>query len=119
MVADIAALYGRKSTLSEEQMLYCLFRHSAAQAVRDLVVRVGERTLVKRASIQLIQEIAQKVGIRLTRQVIAKSLSRWLPIAGAAGVGAYAYYDTSQVAATAIALFERELEVEAAHERSM
>jgi hypothetical protein len=34
-------------------------------------------------------------------------------------VGAYAYYDTSQVAATAIALFERELEVEAAHERSM
>jgi hypothetical protein len=119
MVVDIAALYGRKSALSEEQMLYCLFRHSAAQAVRDLVVRVGERTLVKRGSFLLIQSVAQKIGIKLTRRMIAKSLSRWLPIAGAVGVGAYAYYDTSQVAATAIALFEREIEVEAAHERSM
>jgi hypothetical protein len=113
MVADISALYGKKATLSEEQMLYCLFRHSAAQAVRDLVVRVGERALVKRASLHLIQSIAQKVGIKLTQQVIGKSLSRWIPIAGAVGVGAYAYYDTAQVAATAIELFESEIEVQA------
>ncbi len=112
MVADIAALYGRKSTLSEEQMLYCLFRHSAAQAVRDLVVRVGERALVKRASISLIQAIAERIGFRLTHQVIGRGLSRWIPIVGAVGVGAYAYYDTAQVAATAIELFEREIVIE-------
>ncbi len=112
MVADIAALYGRESTLNEEQMVYCLFRHSAAQAVRDLVVRMGERVLVRRASIDLLQRIAQKIGIKLSQKVIGKGLSRFIPFAGAVGVGAYAYYDTAQVAATAIELFEREIEVE-------
>ena len=112
MVADIAALYGRKVTLTEEQMVYCLFRHSAAQAVRDLVVRVGERVLIKKASLALLQTIAHNVGLRVTRKAIGKGLSRWIPVAGAIGVGAYAWYDTAQVAATAIELFEREITVE-------
>jgi hypothetical protein len=51
MIADIAAAYG-KSDLTREQMIYCLFRHVAAQAVRDLVVRVGERFLVRRVSLR-------------------------------------------------------------------
>jgi hypothetical protein len=33
LVADIAALHGQKVVLTREQMLYCLFRHTAAQAV--------------------------------------------------------------------------------------
>ena len=111
MVADIAALYGKKSTLTEEQMVYCLFRHSAAQAVRDLVVRVGERVLIKRGSLTLLESVARKVGLKLTRKVIGKGLSRWIPVAGAIGVGAYAWYDTAQVAATAIELFEQEIAV--------
>ena len=112
LVADIAAIYGKEAVLTHEQMLYCLFRHAAAQAFRDLVVRVGERVLIRRASLRVLQMIAQKVGIRITHQVIGKSISRWLPLVGAVSVGAYAYFDTDQVATTAIALFERELDIE-------
>ena len=112
MVADIAALNGKTATLTREQMLYCLFKHSAAQAVRDLVVRMGERVLVKRASLRVMQLVAQKVGVKLTQRAIGTGLSRWLPIIGALGVGAYAYYDTAQVARTAIELFEREIDLD-------
>lgn len=112
MVSDIAAVYGKKSTLTQEQMLYCLFRHTAAQAVRDVVVRVGERFLVRRASLKTLQMVAQRVGVHLTQRAIGKGIARWLPIVGAAGVGAYAYYDTGQVAATAIELFEKEITIE-------
>ncbi len=41
MVADIAGCFGKASLLTREQMVYCLFRHAAAQLVRDLVTRVG------------------------------------------------------------------------------
>ena len=112
MVADIAAIYGKSSTLTREQMLYCLFRHMAAQAVRDLVVRVGERVLFRRVSLRALQTIAKKIGIRITQRAIGKGLSRWLPVIGALGVAAYAYWDTGQVAATAIELFERDIDVE-------
>src|SRR5262245_37529084 len=112
MVADLAGVFGKQAVLTREQMIYCLFKHSAAQAVRDLVVRVGQRMLVKSASLRVLQTIAEKIGVRVTQRVIGKSVSRWVPVVGALGVGAYAYYDTGQVAKTAIDLFMREIELE-------
>jgi hypothetical protein len=107
MVADIAALYGTNAELTREQMLYCLFRHTAAQAVRDLAVRMGQRVLVQQVSVNVLQNVARRVGIRLTRHAIGKGVARWIPVAGAVGVGAYAYFDTMQVAFTATQLFQK------------
>lgn len=112
MVADIAALYGRQGTLTQEQMLYCLFKHTASQAVRDLVVRAGERWLVKKATLQVLRSIAGRIGAKVSERAVTKTASRWLPVVGAIGVAAYAYYDTAQVAKAAIALFERDIEIE-------
>jgi hypothetical protein len=112
MVADIAAHYGKRGSVTREQMLYCLFKHTAAQAVRDLVVRVGERMIVKTATLGVLQAVAQRVGVKVTQRALAKTASRWLPVVGALGVAAYAYYDTAQVATAAIELFEREIAFE-------
>jgi hypothetical protein len=109
MVADIAGAFGKTGTLSREQMLYCLFKHSAAQAVRDLVVRGGERYLVRHASVRVVQGAAAKIGVKVTQRAIAKSVSRWLPVVGVLGVAGYAYYDTAQVAATAMSFFEKDV----------
>jgi hypothetical protein len=112
MVADMAGAFGQQVYLGREQMLYCLFRHAAAQAMRDIVVRVGERVLIRRPTVSVVQRVLQKVGIRITQRLTAGAIARWLPIVGALGVGAYAYYDTGQVAATAIDLFRREIDLE-------
>jgi hypothetical protein len=108
LVADIARLHGRTATVTRAQMLYCLFRHSAAQAFRDLVVRAGERVLVRQASVRAIQAIARRIGVHLSQRAVAGAIARWVPLAGAIGVGVYAYRDTQQVARTAIALFQAE-----------
>ena len=113
LVADIAAIYGKHATLTPEQVVYCLFQHTAAQGVRDLVVRVGQRSLVRHASPLLIRTITRRIGAKLAQQAVGKGMARWLPVVGAVGMGAYAYYDTAQVAATAIDLFEGVIEVEA------
>jgi len=109
MVADIAAIFGKSAFLRKETMVYCLFRHGGAALVRDLVARVGERYLIRRTAIQTVQRILQKVGVRITERAIAKGLSRWVPVLGAVGVGAYAYADTKRVAATAVAFFSTDL----------
>lgn len=112
MVADIAAFYGKKRVLTREQMLYCLFRHTASQAVRDLVVRAGERMIVRRATVKALNAVAQRVGATVTQRALARTMARWLPVVGALGVAAYAYYDTAQVAKSAIELFEQDVDVE-------
>lgn len=112
MVADIAGAYGKTDFLSSNQMIYCLFRHGAAMAVRDVVIRVGDRYLIRQATQRVLQAVAGKIGVKVTQKAAAKAVSRWLPVIGAVGVGGYAYYDTAQVAKTAIDFFESDLEFE-------
>lgn len=112
MVVDIAGAFGKQAVLSQEQMLYCLFRHAAGQAVRDLVARVGERVLVRKASVKVLQQSLEKIGVRVTQRVIGRAVSRWLPIVGAVAVGAYAFYDTHQVGKTAFDLLGRDVALE-------
>ena len=111
MVSDIAAAYGRHAELGREQMLWCLFRHTAAQAFRDVVVRMGDRLVFRRMSHGIAQRVAKQVGVKLTQRTVGEGISRWLPVVGALGVGAYAYYDTGHVASTAIALFSGDMEI--------
>ncbi|MBV8879035.1 MAG: hypothetical protein JO332_03620 [Planctomycetaceae bacterium] len=111
LVADLAAVYGKTAFLTKEGMIYCLFRHGAAQAVRDIVVRSGQRLLIRQASLRTVETVLQKVGLRLSQRLATKAISRWLPVIGAVGVGAYAYYDTAEVAKTAIQTFESDLDV--------
>jgi hypothetical protein len=91
-------------------MLYCLFRHAAAQVVRDLTARVGERLVFQRATVKTLKFVARRLGVKVSERAIASSAARWLPVVGSIGVAGYAYYDTAQVAATATELFEKNLE---------
>jgi hypothetical protein len=94
-------------------MMYCLFRHAAAQVVRDLVMRIGQRMLLRRASIEIMERSLQRVGLAVSQRAVGRTISRWIPIAGAVGVGAYAFYDTVQVGRTAQQLFESEIVIDA------
>lgn len=112
MVADIGAVFGKKGKLTEESMIYCLFRHAAAQVVRDLVTRMGERVVVQRGSLRVAENVLESIGIKLVHRVARGGLWRLLPAIGAVAVAGYAYYDTEQVGHTAIDFFSKDIDFE-------
>jgi hypothetical protein len=101
MVSDIFALYGRSAELTRVHMLYCLFRHAASQVLRDVAVRTGQRIVVEQLSASALKKVIGKVGVTVSKRLAGNAASRWIPLAGAAAVGAYAYWDTLQVAKNA------------------
>jgi hypothetical protein len=113
MVSDIAACFGKTAQLNQQTMVYCLFRHGAAMLARDIIVRVGERMILKRGSLRVIQKILQRVTIKTTQKAIGKSISRWVPVVGPVVVGGYSLLDTRSVGKTAIETFSRVIEIEA------
>jgi len=112
MVADIAGAYGKTATLTRQHMVYCLFKHSAAQLLRDVIVREGERYLVLPVTLRMMRSLVSKLGVNVGERTFGKAIARYAPVVGAVGVGAYAYYDTKKVAETAIELFSREMVME-------
>jgi hypothetical protein len=110
LVADIGAVFGKRGKLTEESMIYCLFRHAAAQAVRDLVTRMGERVIVQPVSLRVAENVMGRIGIKLVHRVARGGLWRLLPAVGALAVAGYAYYDTDQVGQTAVEFFSKDIE---------
>jgi hypothetical protein len=104
MVADIFALHGRSAELTRTHMLYCLFRHLASQVLRDVAVRTGQRVVIEQLSSGALKTALSTLGTSVTQRLAGTAASRWVPLAGAAAVGAYAYWDTLQVAKTAYRL---------------
>lgn len=109
MVADIFSLHGRSAELTRTHMLYCLFRHMASHVLRDVVVRAGQRAVVQQLSAGVLKGMLGSVGVIVTQRIAGTAATRWVPLAGAAAVGAYAYWDTLQVAKTARRLLESPL----------
>ena len=109
LVADVAAVYGKSGTLGKEQMIWCLFKHSAAHVAGDFVVQVGERYIIHPRSLQMMQKAVGFLGIKIAQRVLGKSLARYLPVLGAAAVARYAYMDTKKVGLAAKALFSKKI----------
>jgi hypothetical protein len=104
MVSDIFGVYGRSAELTRAHMLYCLFRHAASQIVRDVAVRGTQRLVIQQLSGSALRNALGTIGVSVSRRVAGNATGRWIPLAGAAAVGAYAYWDTMQVANTATRL---------------
>ncbi|WP_298769461.1 EcsC family protein [uncultured Fibrobacter sp.] len=106
LVSDIAATYGKFAQLSREAMIWCLFRHSAAQLVRDIAVRTGSRVVVQKLSMAALEALLTKIGIKVSTKFLGKVALRAIPAIGAIGNGAYSFYDTTEVGKTAATYFK-------------
>ncbi|MFO1283844.1 MAG: hypothetical protein U1F51_15510 [Burkholderiales bacterium] len=101
MVADVFGLYGRSAELTRSHMLYCLFRHAASHVLRDVAVRAGQRLVMRQLGGGALRQALSGVGLAVSQRLAGAAAARWVPIAGAAAVASYAYWDTLQVAKTA------------------
>ena len=92
LVADIAASYGKLALLSREAMVWCLFRHSAAQLIRDIAVRTGSRIVVQKLSTTALKALIQNdqamaiviaivlinASLYITSNLLIRSISGWM-----------------------------------------
>ena len=106
LVSDIAATYGKFAMLSREAMVWCLFRHSAAQLVRDIAVRTGSRIVVQKVSFAVLETLLKKIGLKVSTKFLGRAALRAIPAIGALGNGAYSFYDPTEVGKTAAAYFK-------------
>lgn len=105
MIADIAALHGKKAILTKEQLLYCLFRHSASQVFRDIFVKTGTKATIEKAVAQTFETLLERIGLHIAKRTGSGLLYRVIPFIGTAGAAFYAYADTEQVGNVALKYF--------------
>jgi uncharacterized protein (DUF697 family) len=109
LVKDIASIYGKDAQLTKELLLFSLFKHGGAHLFRKFIEETGVKIMIRPTTVRAFQVVLQKIGLDFTRRVVRKNLSRWIPFAGAAITGGFAYYDTKAVGSNAKSIFSKEI----------
>ncbi|WCL49421.1 hypothetical protein [Leptospira sp. GIMC2001] len=109
LVKDIAAIYQKEAQLTRELLLFCLFKHGGAHLFRKFIEETGVRILIRPTTVRAFQSILQKLGMDISKRVLRKNLTRWVPFAGAAITGSFAFFDTKAVGKNAIDIFSKDI----------
>jgi len=108
LIRDLGIVYGHKGKLNRELLMY-LFATSMGIGTIGLVAIHGGKTLVKRASLRVMQKIVVVMGGKITQKALASQIATWLPFVGAAAMAAWTRYSTQKVGETCCALLEKDI----------
>lgn len=109
LVKDIASIYGKEAQLTKELLLFSLFKNGGAHLFRKFVEETSVRILIRPTTVRAFQGFLKSIGLTVTRRIIRKNLTRWIPLAGAALTGGFTYFDTMSVGKNAKELFSKDI----------
>jgi len=112
MIYDIGVAYGKSQVLNKV-LLAGIFLSAMGTSTGTLLVMQGGKVLVRRVSLRVFQRIVVLLAGKVTQQMLKSLVSKWLPIIGAAAMGAWSNYITRQIGKKAVEILEKPIEVEA------
>ncbi len=109
MIYDIGVAHGKKEQITKE-LLMGIFITALGSSAGSLLVIQGQKILVRRASLRVIQKIIAMLGGRITQQALKSAVSKWVPLGGAAAMAIWTGYMTKKIGEQADRLFRLEIE---------
>jgi uncharacterized protein (DUF697 family)/uncharacterized tellurite resistance protein B-like protein len=110
MVYDIGAAYGQEKQMTPE-LLIGVFAAATMGGGLGLLVMQGQKVLVKRASLRVLQKIIAKLAGNITQRALKQLLAKWLPGIGAVAMATWAGYTTQKIGQKAVEIFSRAIEI--------
>lgn len=110
MVYDIGVAYGKEDQITKE-LLAGIVMSAIGSSAASLLVMHGSKVLVKQSSLRVFQKIVSMLAGKVTQQAIKASISKWLPIVGAAFMAWLSAHLTNKIGKLADEVFSKEIEI--------
>lgn len=110
MVYDIGVANGKEAQITKE-LLAGIVMSAIGSGATSLLVMHGSKVLVKRSSLRVFQKIVSVLAGKVTQQALKASISKWLPIVGAAFMAWLSAHLTNKIGKLANEVFSKEIEI--------
>lgn len=108
LIYDIGMAYGKSNVLTKE-LIAGIFYTALGGSLGSVIIIQGNKVLVRRASLRVLQKIVALLGGKITQRALKSFVSKWLPVAGVTAMGAWSYYQTKQIGKKAAEIFEKDI----------
>ena len=110
MVYDIGAANG-KAALINKELLAAIVLSAMSNGAAGLMVMHGGKVLIRRSSLQVFQKIVTLLSGKVTQQALKSTISKWLPVVGAAFMAWITNQMTQNIGRRANEIFQKEIEI--------
>lgn len=110
MVYDIGVSNGKAASINKE-LLAGIVLSAMGTGASALIVMHGSKILVKRSSLQVFQKIVSLLAGKVTQQALKSTVSKWLPVIGAAFMAWISSQMTQNIGKRANEIFQKEIEL--------
>jgi len=110
MVYDIGVANGKEAEITKD-LLAGIVMSAIGTGASSLLVMHGSKVLVKRSSLRVFQKIVSMLAGKVTQQALKASISKWLPIVGAAFMAWLSAHLTNKIGQLANEIFSKEIEI--------
>ena len=108
MVYEIGVANGQEKVLKPEVLMY-IVSSALGHAGAAFAAIQGSKLVVKRASLQVVQQFIKKLGGTITQKLLKSMASKWIPLAGAVAMGIWSKVSTNTIGKKANELFQSEI----------
>jgi|GEM_PF-7044606 hypothetical protein len=110
MVYDIGAANGKAAQINKE-LLAAIVLSAMSNGVAGLMVMHGGKVLIRRSSLRVFKKIVTLLSGKVTQQALKSSISKWLPVVGAAFMAWITNQMTQNIGRRANEIFQKEIEI--------
>lgn len=108
LVYDIGRLHGKEEVLDRDLLMGVILTAMGSGATAVLVMH-GGRVLVKRSSLRVFQRLMAVLAGRITQKALKATISRWLPVVGAAFMAWFSHHMTKRIGRKADEIMRQEI----------
>ncbi|MEM9220488.1 MAG: TerB family tellurite resistance protein [Cyanobacteria bacterium P01_F01_bin.150] len=109
MVYDIGYAYGYGKKMNSE-ILISVFSYSLGAGALGLMAIHGQKILIKRASLRLMQRIVRLMAGKISQRVLKSMVGKWVPVLGAVALATWSKFATHDIGKKAVLIFEKDIE---------
>lgn len=110
MVYDIGAANGKAAEINKE-LLAAIVLSAMSNGVAGLMVMHGGKVLIRRSSLRVFKKVVTLLSGKVTQQALKSSISKWLPVVGAAFMAWITNQMTQNIGRRANEIFQKEIEI--------
>lgn len=111
MIHEIGMAHGKGKIITKE-LLAGIFLTALGTGATSLLILQGSKVLVKRASLRTFQKIIVLLAGKITQQALKSTISKWLPVVGAAAMAAWSGHLTHRIGNKAHEIFSMNIVVD-------
>lgn len=110
MIYDISVVLNKSHHMNKELMTY-IFSSAEGKGLLSMVSHSNDKLTIRKVSLNVFEAIVGRLSVRITQNLLKKTLAKFIPMAGAVVMAGWSRMTTAEIGKKASEILSKDIEI--------